>query len=351
MAAHIQQPPRPPIELRANLPGALNEIILLAMAKEPGQRFQTADAFRNALSTVQGAARVAGATASRTPAAAIGVDTMTASFAGVPPGKTAEWISTVAPPLPQPVPVPSVMELSRQQSSNKGKYMALGGLLVVAFLVAAGIYIPRMSKTHADENAARTEQKVSTDGAANAPTDAGSSHPATNAVPPAAAPSNVDAGTPAQNPPAATGDPGNSSPAAQGRNRNAAGGRAAPAIREDVRNAGEKLEIPSGGNAFEAAADTPPPPDNSAALAELEQQVDQLSGRAVAVNDSLDNLRRQQGAQGLGLRGDIASTQERMKIHVGKAQAAVQGRDVESAKKYAAQAEAELEQLEKFLGR
>jgi len=76
-----------------------------------------------------------------------------------------------------------------------------------------------------------------------------------------------------------------------------------------------------------------------------------LRGRAVAVNDSLDNLRRQQSAQGLGLRGDMASAQERMKIHVEKADAAVQSRDVESAKKYAAQAEAELEQLEKFLGR
>jgi eukaryotic-like serine/threonine-protein kinase len=351
MAAHIQQPPRPPIELRANLPEALNAITLLAMAKEPGQRFQTADAFRNALSTVQSAAPVAGSIASRTPAAAIGVDTMTASFAGVPPGKTGEWISTALPPLSQPVPVPSVMELSRQQSSNKGKYMALGGLLVVAFLVAAGVYIPRTNKTRAGENAARTEQKVSTDGAPNVPTDAGSSQPAANAVPPAAAPSNVDAGAPAQNPPAAAGEPGSSFPAGQGRTRNAAGGKAARAIAEGVRNAGEKLEIPSGGNALGAGASTPPLPDNTAALAELEQQVDQLSGRAVAVNDSLDNLRRQQSAQGLGLRGDIASTQERMKIHVDKAQAAVQGRDVDNAKKYAAQAEAELEQLEKFLGR
>lgn len=94
-----------------------------------------------------------------------------------------------------------------------------------------------------------------------------------------------------------------------------------------------------------------PPADNSAALSEAEQQVDQLSGRAAAVNDSLDNLRRQQNAQGLGLRGDIAGAQERMKIHVGKAQAAVQDHDVKNAKKYADQAEAELEQLERFLGR
>lgn len=368
MAAHVDQPPRPPIELRANLPGALNEIILLAMAKEPGQRFQTADAFRNALSTVQSASPVAGVTASKAPAAAMAGGTITASFARVPPVKTAAEIPSAEPPLaqsvPLPQPAPSVMELSRRQSSNKGKYMALGGLLVVAFLVAAGIYIPRMNKTRAGASATQAQQKVSTEGTANAAADAVNSQPAANAgqpadaVPPAAAPTNIDAGMSAQNPPpTGGGEPDNSFAAGQGSDRTRAQGKGARTIGEDVKNAGMKTEIPTGGDARgadapAAAADVPPPSaDNSAELAELEQQVDQLSGRAVAVNDSLDNLRRQQSAQGLGLRGDIAATQERMKIHVGKAQAAVQSRDVENAKRQASQAEVELEQLEKFLGR
>jgi hypothetical protein len=94
-----------------------------------------------------------------------------------------------------------------------------------------------------------------------------------------------------------------------------------------------------------------PPPDNAAALDELEQQVDHLSGREAAVNASLDSLRQQQAAQGLGLRGDIAAAQERMKINVGKAQQALQAQDIEHAKKYAAQAEADMETLERFLGR
>jgi serine/threonine-protein kinase len=86
-------------------------------------------------------------------------------------------------------------------------------------------------------------------------------------------------------------------------------------------------------------------------LAELEQLVDNLSAREAAVNSSLENLQRQQAAQGVGLRGDMAAAQERMKIHLAKAQEALQDRDVERAQKQADQAEADLEKLEKFLGR
>ena len=342
MAAHVQQPPKPPIELRANLPGTLNEIILLAMAKEAGQRFQTADAFRNALKTVQNLAPVAGVTASRAPAAAVADGTMTASFAALPPVKSADGIASAESPLSQPIPVPppvpSVIELSRQSSSNKGKYMALGGLLVVAFLVAAALYVPRMNKARAVGNVAPAEQKVTPEATPSAPADAANSQPPAETVPPAVAPIDSGQAMSAQNPQSEGGEPDNPSAAGQGSDRHRVGRKAPHAMGEGVKNAGERTEIP-------------PPSDNSAALAELEQQVDQLSGRAVAVNDSLDNLRRQQGAQGLGLRGDIASAQERMKIHVGKAQAAVQNGDLENARKYAAQAEAEMEQLEKFLGR
>lgn len=351
MAAHVQQPPKPPIELRANLPGSLNEIILLAMAKEPAQRFQSADAFRNALTTVPSTVPQAVTSAPKTATAPAG-GTMTASFASVPL-KPAGGIADAEPPLSQPVPVPqpvpSVMEMSRQQGSNsKGKYVALGGLLVVAFLVAAGIYLPRMSKTRAGEGSMRVEQKVSSDGAASSQPDAAKAQPAVNAVQPVTATTNVATGTPAQSPAVGVMDPGNSSPTEPSRNgnmeqaRRSTGGHAPHAVTNSV--------IPSEGNASRPAG-TPPPPDNSVALAELEQQLDQMISREAAVNDSLDNLRRQQNAQGLGLRGDMSAAQERMKIHVGKAQSAVESHDVESAKRYAAQAEAELEQLEKFLGR
>ena len=83
----------------------------------------------------------------------------------------------------------------------------------------------------------------------------------------------------------------------------------------------------------------------------MERQMDQLASRAGSVHDSLENLRRQQAAQGLGLRGDIASTQERMNTYLGKAQAAMRKEDIRGSKKYMELAEPEIEKLEKFLGR
>jgi serine/threonine protein kinase len=53
MAAHVKRSaPKPPVEFQPELPPALNQIILIAIAKEPARRFQTAEAFRNALRTV-----------------------------------------------------------------------------------------------------------------------------------------------------------------------------------------------------------------------------------------------------------------------------------------------------------
>jgi serine/threonine-protein kinase len=52
MQAHLQIPPTAPIELKRDIPLALSELILMAMAKDPAQRFQTADALRAALMSV-----------------------------------------------------------------------------------------------------------------------------------------------------------------------------------------------------------------------------------------------------------------------------------------------------------
>ncbi len=55
MLAHTGQAPRPPIEVDPTLSPALNGIILRALAKDPAERFQSADEFRSALEHATGA--------------------------------------------------------------------------------------------------------------------------------------------------------------------------------------------------------------------------------------------------------------------------------------------------------
>jgi serine/threonine-protein kinase len=56
MSAHLEKAPVPPITIDPSLPPALNEVILLSVNKDPDGRFQSADAFRNALLSVTAAA-------------------------------------------------------------------------------------------------------------------------------------------------------------------------------------------------------------------------------------------------------------------------------------------------------
>ena len=83
---------------------------------------------------------------------------------------------------------------------------------------------------------------------------------------------------------------------------------------------------------------------------QLEDEIDQLTARAGAVNSSLDRLRQQQSAAGYGLRGDISERQESMKVNLSRAQDAAEKGDAAKAKKYVDKTQADLDVLEKFLG-
>jgi len=93
--------------------------------------------------------------------------------------------------------------------------------------------------------------------------------------------------------------------------------------------------------------------DDSAAkeLEQLQDEIDHLAARAASVNSSVDRLKQQQAASGFGLRGDIAERQENMKINLSRAQDAAEHSDTAKAKKYYDRTTADLEALEKFLGR
>ena len=369
MAAQVQQQPRPPIELRSDLPAALNEIILRAMAKEPSQRFQSADAFRKALSSVRGqmgqfgVAVAATPTATNAPAAPGLFQATTAPLSPVHDLPTASAPLIAQPDIvPPPAQVPSVLELSAQQKTHRGLYMTLGALVVLAVLVVAGIYVPRRNKTRADEaaqQATANQNANSKDQSAAQPGD-NSSQPQANAAqssdsgnpPPANAQDSSASGSAPSADAGASASSGDSSGSA-----NASGGQSSNPPQQASDNSKSSKKSSSAKNNGGASANgSGGSQDNSQAaqaeqLEEVEKQVDQLSSRTAAVNDSLDNMRRQQAADGFGLRGDIASTQESLKIHMSKAQQALQAQDVKSAKRYLDLSEPEVEKLEKFLGR
>ena len=53
MSAHLARNPMPPVELNPSVPAAVSDIILTALNKEPGTRYQTAGEFLEALRDVQ----------------------------------------------------------------------------------------------------------------------------------------------------------------------------------------------------------------------------------------------------------------------------------------------------------
>ncbi len=287
MTAHVNEVPRPPIELQPGLPDALNEIILVAIAKDPAERFQTAAAFRNALNNARGLAPTVDmpaavfADTSSSSAGYESVPSPVTSASPVSPSAAARVTSKVTPLSDVPPPLPSP-----PSSSHRGLYMTLGALIVLAGLVLAGIYIPK--KGNADE---RTQKTV------------------TNPAPVEPPPSVVE--VPDTPPPP-------------------------PVV---LAKEGAKLRSRQGGG------------ESGPNLEELEDEIDHLAARAGSVNSSLDRLKQQQASAGYGLRGDMVEHQESMKINLSRAQDAAEHGDAAKAKKYADRTTADLEALERFLGR
>jgi len=378
MAAHLQQMPKPPIELRPGLPKALSDDIMTAMAKNPAQRFQSADTFRAALKTVVTSEHFAKSgpeevqTATMRPVES----TLAASYCFPPPVEASPVVPAPPPPARLQVqPLPSVLGLSPPQSSHRGLYMGLGALIVVAVLVAAGLYLPRRSKVSAGGKAGsvvKTEainlpsassgaSSVAKDSIDTTQMNSGSA----SAVAGAGATALSAASTPGPTKPnssvrEATGTDSNASrtdrtSAKTGLPHFRQKGQVVPAGERDnlslSSDGGQASAIGHDSNSTRSVADTQAQSDNSKELEEMERQMDQLASRAGSVHDSLENLRRQQAEQGLGLRGDIASTLERMNTYLGKAQAAMRKEDIRGSKEYMDLAEPEIEKLEKFLGR
>jgi serine/threonine protein kinase len=366
MTAHVKEMPKPLTDLEPGLPTALNDIIFMAIAKDPNKRFQSADAFRNALSTVKLAPAAA--------PAAQPVQHSEATTVDIPaPAAAAPVVAVAPPPTPTPMPPPvsapapakvvapptPPMPVPPPQTStgHRGLYMTLGALIVLAGLAIAGVYLPRHRKTSAavlkpESSISETPNTTAKNETPQAPASAPSSaqpeqlNP-TSAAGQASPMSEAGQASLAQTHPAeapAAAAPANTQPAQLG----SLAGK--PAAAHLAKPSATKSALPALPAGIAAAVDSQKIQDDSAELDELEQQVDQLSNRAAAVNSSLDRLQQEQSAAGYGLRGDIVSRQASMKTNLSRAQDAVERGDVERAKKYVKQAESDVEVLERFLG-
>jgi eukaryotic-like serine/threonine-protein kinase len=313
MVAQLQQAPEPPIVLRPDLPRPLNDIILMVLAKEPERRFQSATAFRNALKSALPQGAAVGAGRSAVPSATTIFMEPTVAAPPTPPAYQPTQPAAVAATAAASAASSSKIEPppAAAQESHRGVYMAIGGILVVAILAGAAVYVPRRAKTQAAA------------GAANAPVSVAAPSP----VPPP--PATPRAPAPAAAPSAAAQQAAAAKAAEQAAAAKADADAAAAQAAQAAAEARAKAQI----------------------LGEASQQADQLSGRAAAIGASLSTLQRAQAAQGYGLRGDIVAAQARMQTNLARAEAALQAQDGAKAKEYLDLAENDAETLEHFLGR
>ncbi len=324
MAAHLEGQVTPPIEVNPLLGPALNELIMTAIAKDPAQRFQSADAFRAALEQV--GKRMSAAAA---PLAA------TQATAPPPPPPPALQPSpcAVAPAPPPPPPAPA--------KSHRAVYVALGAMMAVALLVVAATQLPRWFRTGAvpgETPGPPTEEPLP-------PPQAPVSEPGAFAEPPpsAAAPSRPEkAAAPTFTAPVSPPQPRTQT------------GLPAPRPGESA------VEAPARSEAQQLAPQQPParavtpeatPPVSHQETQQLQDRMVMLASRAGAVKTSLEALERQQRAMGLSLRGDITASWKRMEYYMDQAEAALSKGDTAAARRHMEAAGREVDRLEAFLGR
>ncbi|HTY61542.1 MAG TPA: protein kinase [Acidobacteriota bacterium] len=323
MAAHLQKNPPPPIEISPNLPNGLNEIILQALQKEPAKRFQTADAFRNALLYV-----------CKQPLSAAPV-----AAAAVPPPKAVQPQPNIPPPPPPAV---------QPASSHRGLWITIGAVIVLAVIAVVAMQMPMFHKTAAETASAQPSTAVSgtatplqESSATVQPPPTQASVPSTTSQEDVAAPAQVASAPEAQSPQTKPTTKPASAPSKTAKQMQS------PLASQAVSGTQPPAPAKSG-----AAPATPvEDPATAEQLKEVKEQLNLLSIRMDTVKSSLDSLRKQQATSGFGLRADMASSAQRMEYYYSQTDAALKNRDAAAAKKNLDLTEREVTKLENFLGK
>src|SRR5579885_1673487 len=151
MAAHLQQLPVPPIEVAPNLPRGLNDIILMALAKDPGQRFQSADAFRAALSSVGSSLGSITPDVPATPPEPSGVPSASMLVSSPEPLPSTSAAAPPQPSVSNPVVVPPPA-VAKSGAGHRGLYMALGAAVVIVIVALTAMELPKTLRKRSSGN-------------------------------------------------------------------------------------------------------------------------------------------------------------------------------------------------------
>jgi eukaryotic-like serine/threonine-protein kinase len=307
MSAHLEKTPVPPVAIDPKLPQVLNDAILMSVAKDPGARFQTAGAFRNALGNVAPAAR---------PVA-----------------------QAITQPVPGPaqIPMPAVAPVAMVQKprGKRGLWMTVGALATAAVVIAAIEFGPWKETKAAPQMPA--QQQAQSPPAVQVPAQ-------TPVVP---TPQPVE---PAQTAPsryvgqASRPVPPSRPPQTQTQAQTAAQQTAAQQPIQQP--AQEPVQQPA---AQPAQAAAPPAGPSRAEMQAAREEMMQVGNRQNGIHGSLQSLQRSMG--GMNLSSKFTEPAGLMDGYMKAASDALNDHDLDSAKSFLEKAERQVVILEKLLNR
>jgi serine/threonine-protein kinase len=325
MQAQVAEAPRPPIAIVPTLPNALNEIIMMAVAKDPAQRFQSATAFRQALSQVPLSPEDHASSAAAAAAATTAIG-----------GRSAPMPAPTAAAPHRPLTIPGDYGSTVAPAKPNRALLVVAILVLLALLTGGVVY---KSRQHAAMvNAPVAPQPV-------APAATGSNPVANTTTPAAAGAPNPTTSTPTPaipTPPVAQETPQGASPAA-----------VAPktSVARKAASTPDNAAVPAGPSAADIQAEQQAAAEHKKLLDDMETENDQLNSRASSVESSLGALEQQMHNSGLGLRGDMVAARANMQNDLTKAQQALEAGDTDRGRHFLDLAHHEVEKLEAFLGR
>lgn len=358
MAAHLQAQPVPPIQVDPRLPAVLNDIILMSIAKDPGQRFQSAEAFRGALQSL--AVTGAGATMPRHAGASV-----------PPPPVHAQPVS-----LPPPPPPAVVVQQQAKPSAARGLYIAIGALVAIGAIGAVATQAPKYLRTEAhtpteattstttvppvtSTTPANPSTTTSTPPAqtseASTPPPSGGNTPVTTAQVPTAQP--VQQQQPSNTPAANSGRPTNDRPtsnktpvvvAQQFPNSQPPIGNA-PQQQPNMQPPVVQQQQPQQQPPMQAQPQVPAA--DLAKLEKLRERAGEVHTRLTSVDGSLRSLAQSMQAQGLSPNAVLTDTMRRAASYYNEAEQSLRRGDAAKAEEYLANAERSISFLENKLQR